>query len=117
MGVFQIKLEIGDPQGERYETVSALVDSGASYTTLPESLLKELGVKPHETRNFITADDRRIQRDFGQTWIKIDGRRSVSPVVFGEDNAMPLLGAITLEIFALGIDPVRGRLIEVDSYA
>lgn len=117
MGVFQVELEIGDPQGHRYETVSALVDSWASYTTLPQSILKELGVEPHETRMFITADSRRIQREFGQTWIKIDGRRSVCPVVFGEDNAMPLLGAITLEIFALGIDPVQGRLIEVDSYA
>ena len=35
MGVFQIELEIGDPQGERYRTVSALVDSGATYTCCP----------------------------------------------------------------------------------
>ena len=113
MGVFQIELEVGDPQGERYETVNALVDSGATYTMLPQSLLRKLGVEPLESRTFRVADDRHIQRGFGQTWIKIDGRPIVCPVVFSEDNSMPLLGAVTLEIFALGIDPVRGRLIDV----
>ena len=74
MGVFQIELEIGDPQGERYKTVSALVDSGATYTMLPGSLLRELGVEPLESRTFIVADDRRIQRGFGVANVRIDGR-------------------------------------------
>ncbi len=117
MGVFQVELEVGDPTGERYETVAALVDSGASYTTLPESLLRQLGVEAYETRTFITADGRQIQRGFGETRVKLNGRRSTSPVVFAPDDAIPLLGAITLEIFALGIDPVHGRLIDIDSYA
>lgn len=117
MGVFQIELEVGDPAGERYETVAALVDSGASYTTLPESLLRELGVEAYETRPFITADGRRIEREYGETRLKLNGRRSTSPVVFASDDAMPLLGAITLQIFALGIDTVHERLIEIDSYA
>ena len=116
MGVFQVELQIGDPQGQRYETVEAMVDSGATYTTLPGSLLRELGVEAIESRTFILADNSRMQRGFGQTWIKIDGRRIVSPVVFSDDNSLPLLGAVTLEIFALGIDPVNGRLIPVDSF-
>ncbi len=115
MGVFQIELEIGDPQGERYRTVSALVDSGATYTMLPGSLLRELGVEPLESRTFIVADDRRIQRGFGVANVRIDGREIPSPVVFADDNSMPLLGAVTLEIFALGIDPVHSRLIDIPS--
>ncbi len=115
MGVFQIELEIGDPQGERYKTVSALVDSGATYTMLPGSLLRELGVEPLESRTFIVADDRRIQRAFGVANVRIDGREIPSPVVFADDNSMPLLGAVTLEIFALGIDPVHSRLIDIPS--
>ncbi len=115
MGVFQVELEIGDPQGERYETVSALVDSGATYTILPSSLLQELGVASELSRSFILADGRHIERDFGETRIRINGENHTSPVVFGADNSMPLLGAVTLEIFALGIDPVNGRLIHIDS--
>ena len=115
MGVFQVELEIGDPQGERYEKVDALVDSGATYTMLPSSLLQGLGVEPIEIRDFILADDRRIQRGFSVTNVKIDGREILSPVIFADDNSMPLLGAVTLEIFALGIDPVHSRLIDVIS--
>ena len=114
--MFQVELEVGDPDGQRYETISAMVDPGATYTMLPTPFLRELGVEATESRTFILADDRRMQRDFGQTWIRIDGRRIVSPIVFGDDNAMPLLGAVTLEIFALGIDPVNGRLIPIDSF-
>lgn len=115
VGVFQVELEIGGPQGERYEKVDALVDSGATYTMLPSSLLRGLGVEPIEIRNFILADNRRIQRGFGVANVKIDGREIPSPVVFADDNSVPLLGAVTLEIFALGIDPVHSRLIDVIS--
>ena len=38
------------------------------------------------------------------------------PVVFWDDEALPLLGAVTLEIFSLGIDPVNGLLVPVDSF-
>ena len=52
MGIFQVELEIGDPQGQHFETVDTLVDSGATYTTLPESLLRRLGVVPLSRANF-----------------------------------------------------------------
>ena len=37
-------------------------------------------------------------------------------VVFGDEDAEPLLGAVTLEEFGLGVDPVRRRLVPVDGY-
>ena len=37
-------------------------------------------------------------------------------VVFGDDGAEPLLGAVTMEEFGLGVDPVRRRLAPVDGY-
>ena len=116
MGVFQVELQIGDPQGQRYETVEAMVDSGATYTMLPSALLHGLGVAAESSRTFILADGSRIQMNLGETRIRIDGENHTSPVIFSDDNSMPLLGAVTLEIFALGIDPVNGRLIPVDSF-
>ena len=44
MGIFQVELEIGDPQGKRFKrfkTISALVDTGASYTLMPASFLED----------------------------------------------------------------------------
>lgn len=115
MGTFQVEIEIGDPEGRRYETVEALVDSGATYTVMPASLLRRLGVSPHSQRAFLLADGTRIERDFGRTWVKLDGEPDISAVVFGDEGTMPLLGALTLEIFSLGIDPVNRRLIPVES--
>ena len=51
------------------------------------------------------------------TWMRIDGQQDISPVIFGNDDATPLLGVMTLELFALGIDPVSQRLIQVDALA
>ena len=116
MGVFQVELEIGDPRGERYKTIEALVDTGASYTLLPTPLLEELGITPHAERTLRLADGRKVQMGYAWTWMRINGQQDISPVVFGNDDATPLLGAMTLELFALGIDPVQGRLIEVDGY-
>ncbi len=116
MGIFNVALEIGDPEGQRYETVEAMVDSGATYTTMPASLLTRLGIVPHTDRTFILADGTRLRRGFGRTWLRLEGQEDISPVVFWDEGATPLLGAVTLEIFSLGIDPVNGRLIPVNSY-
>ena len=62
---------------------------------------------------FGLADDRRVEYDVGQAVIRLGGLEMVSSVVFGEPNAAPLLGAITLELFNLGVEPVGQRLMPV----
>ena len=114
MGVFRVEMEIGDPQGERYEVVEAMVDSGASYTMIPASLLRSLGVAPLSSGGFKLADGSRIELEIGQTWMRVEGELGIAPVVFVEEDSQPLLGAVTLEIFRLGIDPVEMRLVPVD---
>ncbi len=52
MGTFSVTIEVGDPQGQRYEPVEAIVDTGSSYTMLPAALLQRLGVEPTETWPF-----------------------------------------------------------------
>ena len=116
MGTFHITMEVGDAQGLRYEPAQALADSGATYNILPAPMLRRLGVRPTESGSFILADGRRIQRDMGQTWVRLEGREYIAPVVFGGADTQPILGAVTLEIFGLGIDPVKERLVSVDGY-
>ncbi len=115
MGILHVELEVGDPQGQHYEVVEAMVDSGAAYTTLPASILRRLGVEARSNRTFILADGTRMRRGFGQTWIKLGEEANISPVVFWDEGTTPLLGAVTLEIFSLGIDPVNNQLIPIDS--
>ena len=115
MVTFSVQLQVGDPSGHRFEAIDAMVDSGAAYTVLPASLLERLGVDAHSTRHFRLADGSRVERCFGRTWLRIDGMADVSPVVFWDEESLPLLGAVTLEILGLDIDPVNRRLIPVDA--
>ena len=113
MGTFQVSLDVGDPQGQSYESIEALVDTGATYTTLPASFLRGLGVTPMTRGSFTLADGRQIEMGLGQTWVRLDGSAFIVPVVFGDEASQPLLGAVTLEIFRLGVDPVERWLIPV----
>ena len=115
MGKFTVPIEVADPLGRHYGTVEALVGSGAAYTALPTTVLERLGVVPHSAQGCVLADGSRVKRRIGRTWMRICGREEVSPVVFGDESAQPLLGAVTLEVFGLGIDPVNGRLRPVDA--
>ncbi len=117
MGTFRVTIEIGDPQGQRYEQVSALVDTGASYTWVPGEVLAQLGVRPQFRRDFLIADDRIIQRDMAVTMARYDGQALPTLVVFGDEGSVPLLGAYTSEGFGLAVDPVNRRLIQVPGLA
>ncbi len=117
MGTFFAAVQIGDTSGKRFEAVEALVDTGATYTMLPASLLRSLGVSPIESQSFRLADGSRIELDVGDALIQIDGRVRGSPIVFSEEGTNPILGAVTLEIFGLGVDPIGQRLVPVDALA
>lgn len=110
MGTFHITLA---PQRESYVPVEALVDTGATYTMLPASMLQNLGVVPHDRAEFELADGNVAEMDIGRTWVRIDGRSEIVPIIFGEEGTTALLGAVTLEIFRLGVDLVRQELIPV----
>jgi predicted aspartyl protease len=80
---------------------------------LPRVMLTRLGVQPHASRTFVLASGDQIRRDVGQAWVRIDDRELMTVVVFGEDGGPSLLGAVTLEEFGLGVDPLGRRLIDV----
>ena len=111
MGTFNWPLRISSMDGRQARDIEATVDTGASFTTLPASLLRELGIEAAGKRRFLLADGRRTDMDYGQAWATIDGESIVTIVVFGEDDAPALLGAYTLEGLALAVDPEAQRLV------
>ena len=113
MGTFNVEIEIGDPQGQRWERLDALVDTGSSFTWVPADVLRRLSVEPVRQFPFETAEGRITQRDVGRTWVRYEGRSEMTLVVFGEEDTEPLLGAYTLEGFLLAPDPVNRRLVPV----
>ena len=111
MGSFRVAIEIGDPQGQRFQPIEALVDTGATYTWVPRDILEQLGVRPSRRWNFILADGREVEYDIAWTMVRLNGEAAPSVVIFGEPGAEPLLGVFTLEAFRLGVDTVNRHLI------
>ena len=92
--------------------VEALVDTGATYSSVPRPVLEALGVVPHARATFVLADGRQVDRDIARTWIRIDDRE-LTLVVPVEPGAPILLGAYALEGLRLAADPVARRLVPV----
>jgi aspartyl protease family protein len=111
MGTFNVEIQVSDAGGEKSRTVQALVDTGATYTVLPASLLQELGLAPHTKAEFVLGNGQRVEDDIGRAWVQLDGRREFTLVVFGNEDAEPVVGAVTLEEFRLAPDPVSKQLI------
>ena len=116
MGTFNVTVEVAAGPDGPFESLEALVDTGATYTLAPAPLLRQLGVEPIDHITFIIADGSRMQQEIGEAVIRLDGRQRTTLVVFGDEGANTLLGAYTLEAFSLGVDPRNRRLVPVDGY-
>ena len=114
METFSVPISIGDPQGENWIEFDALVDTGASVTSVPGSILRELGVAPDLRQRFRFTRGKVRHMDMGRARISVEGRETGTLVVFNDEGTMPLLGALALEALFLGVDPVRQRLVPVD---
>lgn len=110
MGTFRVNLWVGNLFTDTGASVEALVDTGATYSMIPGSLLEELGIEPVETRVSRIADGSRVE--FQTSWARFstEGRNAVARVSFGPEGVY-LLGATALEDLGLAVDPVDQRLI------
>lgn len=113
MGTFRVPIEVGSVAEDRFERVTALVDTGATYSFLPREVLGRLGVQPEEEWPFVLADGREITYPVATVRVRIQGRARHTIAVFGAPGSDPLLGAFTLEAFRLAADPVNHRLVSV----
>ena len=86
------------------------MDTGASDTVLPQAVLRQLEITPIDRSRYSLADGRIIEYEVGEARIRIDGSERTALVVFGPEGTPALLGATTLELFHLAVDPVERRL-------
>ncbi|PKB65527.1 MAG: hypothetical protein BZY80_00125 [SAR202 cluster bacterium Io17-Chloro-G2] len=113
MDTFNVSIQLGDLDGREFVDLEALVDTGATYTTISEDMLDRLGIVKRETRSFELADDRVIEYPVGYATLRLEDREIIAMVVFAPAGTTPLLGATTLETASLAVDPVHQRLISV----
>lgn len=85
-------------------TIRALVDTGASYTTLPTNVSDEIGVSltPYKI-DLLLGDGRKIEGSVGECLVEIKGRKQpVKTVVY--PNAPIVLGMEALEVLGFNVN-------------
>ena len=110
MGTFSVAVVLGNPDTAARETVDSLVDTGATFSVMPASLLRRLGIEPTRTRQLRFANGQVEERQTGMAFFEVDGIDCEAMVVFGPED-LHLLGATTLEALLLIVDPINKQLV------
>lgn len=98
------------------EDVELVVDTGATFLTMPPSLAERLGVTPRRSQPVVVAGGQRAVWPVGEVRLELEGREVATPC-FIAPGGPPLLGAVALESLCLAVDPVAKRLVPVDGFA
>jgi clan AA aspartic protease len=109
MGITYIDGEVKGPTGET-ANVHFLVDSGATYSLLGKDTWEAIGLKPKRSASFTLADGTQIERQISECHLTLPQGESHTPVILGEEGDEPLLGAVTLEILGLVLNPFNRTL-------
>jgi aspartyl protease family protein len=97
------------------EVPDALVDTGATWTTIPRKLADELQLPSIGEVTGRTAGG--IQTlDQSYCYFELQGKSGVGPLLISDMVDIVLIGALTLESAALAVDPSSGRLVETELY-
>ena len=113
MGHVRVRIKLANPERreEAIEVENALVDTGATLTTVPRSLADQLRLEilgQHQTR---TASG--VQTvDQSYAFFEYDGRQTVTPIWISDTYPGVLIGVITLEALGLAVDPASGQLTD-----
>jgi len=109
MGLTYVEGKVAASTGMERD-VRFLVDSGAVYTLLPSDVWQDIGLEPQRSMAFTLADGTAIERKVSECRMTLFDRTAHSPVILGEPGDEALLGMVTLEIFALVLDPFKRTL-------
>ncbi|MDE2788607.1 MAG: aspartyl protease family protein [Chloroflexota bacterium] len=108
MGTFSTKLQVGNPAGGDMREVEALVDTGASHSMFPASLLDRLRIDRRSQIDGTLADGSEVSYWTGWALIGIEGEEGTCRVIFGpEGDESSVIGATTLQMLLFKVDPVR----------
>ena len=117
MGTFRIEVTVKNLESPtRTRTLSLLVDTCATYTALPRDVIDSLGCRPIGTRRVLLANGREEEWPIGLVLMTLENQELPTVCLIGPNGGPAVLGAVTLEEFALSVDPVARRLVPVRSY-
>jgi clan AA aspartic protease len=96
--------------GGKEEAVNFLIDSGATYSLLPETVWQSIELAPTREMTFTLADGTTVQRRISTCYLVLPQGEDYTPVILGEPGDEALLGVVTLEILGLVFNPFNRSL-------
>jgi len=113
MGLTHVAVKLRDRDSKETFTADFHIDTGATDSMAPASELKRIGIQPIGTRAYELADGQLEEFQVGYAEFSFMDDTILGRVIFGPDNAEPILGAIALESVGVAVDPVNHRLIKL----
>ena len=111
MGATHVTVTIRNPaEPDRAWEGLFLVDTGATDCLVPRSCLEAIGLRPKGARVYELADGREIKMNITTADIEFMGEIVGGTILFGAENAEPLLGVTALESVGIEVDPSNQRL-------
>jgi clan AA aspartic protease len=87
-----------------------LVDTGATDCLAPAEKLRQIEVRPVGRMVYELADGTKHEYPFGLVEIRFMGEITAGRVIFGPDDAEPVLGVTALESVGITVDPANRTL-------
>ena len=114
MGLTKVTVTISNlaKTGRPYEN-EFLVDTGAVDCLVPAGNLKKAGVKPEGIAVYELANGTPVEYEYGFARVSFMGAETVAQVIFGPENAEPILGVVALENTGIGVDPRTKKLLKM----
>jgi clan AA aspartic protease len=107
MGLTHVSVTIKNPKTDEYFESRFLVDTGAMDSLVPASDLTKIGIQPVGKKTYELADATRIEFDYGLAVISFMNETTAGQILFGPENAEPILGVIALESAGMVVDPIN----------
>ena len=122
MGDFMAEIHLGNITGGDMHPVTALVDTGATESAFPADLLEYGSIYRRRngrwTTSWPTAPSCGVRAGYARISITVRSGEtfsSVCPVAFWPDESGQCIGATTLRILTLAVDPVHEELAPVSA--
>jgi clan AA aspartic protease len=111
MGLIHVTVALPARLGSdpRYEA-EFLADTGATDSLAPARELHRIGIAPVGRMAYEHADGSLHESDFGLARIEFMGEVTAGRVIFGPDDAEPLLGVTALESVGITVDATNRTL-------
>jgi clan AA aspartic protease len=111
MGITHVTVTVRNPAAPR-RTWEALflVDTGVVDSLVPAKFLRKIGLRPKAKRTYELADGSEVRLDITTGELEFMGEIAGSTIVFGPDDAEPILGVTALESVGIQVDPRTQQL-------